>query len=66
MENPIRMDDLGVPLFSETSISTAVTKKRCFPILDRLPTSGRQRLVGRRANEMRYGHGPPMNPNDMI
>ena len=22
MENPIEMDDLGVPLFSETSIST--------------------------------------------
>ncbi len=25
MENPIKMDDLGVPLFLETPISTAVT-----------------------------------------
>ena len=24
MENPIKMDDLGVPLFSETSISTLI------------------------------------------
>ena len=27
MENPIKMDDLGVPLFSETSISSKVYTK---------------------------------------
>ena len=28
MENPIKMDDLGVPLFSETAISTTLPSKR--------------------------------------
>ena len=31
MENPIKMDDLGVPLFLETSIS--VSKKTCDPLV---------------------------------
>ena len=26
MENPIKLDDLGVPLFSETSIYTSISK----------------------------------------
>ena len=28
MENPIKMDDLGVPLFSETPISNFLEKKK--------------------------------------
>ena len=28
MENPIKMDDLGVPLFSETSSSTSSTGRK--------------------------------------
>jgi len=34
MENPIKMDDLGVPLFSETSIchSIQVPTKICFRV----------------------------------
>ena len=30
MENPIKMDDLGVPLFLETPISTASNISRAF------------------------------------
>ena len=33
MENPIEMDDLGVPLFSETSIFGFMTLlAMCFPV----------------------------------
>ena len=32
MENPIKMDDLGVPLFSETSISAGYIAGFCGPI----------------------------------
>ena len=33
MENPIKMDDLGLPLFSETSISTQIESKLCEPMI---------------------------------
>ena len=35
MENPIKMDDLGVPLFLETPMSTndSLTKLQCCPCL---------------------------------
>ena len=33
MENPIKMDDLGVPLFSETSICVFRWSENCFPFL---------------------------------
>jgi len=37
MENPLKMDDLGVPSFSETSISF-FQKTKDFPVLLRNPT----------------------------
>ena len=38
MENPIKMDDLGVPLFSETSISVLFSKGKVGS-LERIPDS---------------------------
>ena len=39
MENPIKMDDLGVPLFSETSISDIKGPSKTLMIQTLLPSS---------------------------
>ena len=39
MENPIKMDDLGVPLFSETSISDIKGLSKTLMIQTLLPSS---------------------------
>ena len=33
MENPIKMDDLGIPLFSETSIYRCANSRRLYILL---------------------------------
>ena len=37
MENPIEMDDLGVPQFSETLIYTEIFMNQLFHIISKIP-----------------------------
>ena len=53
LENPIKMDDLGVPLFLETSKSTQKflgTKRDCTKFLEGAATLGCANQVPERSN----------------